>query len=189
MNKLHVILATTLDGFVASDDGGMDWIIMGDDRANYMVEAIRNPDTLMLGRASYQGFVSYWPDAPDNPRAPEVDKVIGERFNAMKKIVFSKSLEKADWQGTIILRDIVPEEIERLKAESEGGIRLEGSISIVQQLTRLRLIDEYRLMVHPVVLGSGRPLFKERVDLELTGSEQFGTGVVVLTYKLAGNSN
>ncbi|MEX2540234.1 MAG: dihydrofolate reductase family protein, partial [Trueperaceae bacterium] len=110
-------------------------------------------------------------------------------FNAMKKVVFSKSLEKADWEGTTILRDIVPDEIQKLKAESERGIRLDGSISIVQQLTRLGLIDEYRLMVHPVVLGSGKPLFKERVDLELIGSEQFGTGVMVLTYKQAANSN
>lgn len=188
MGELHVILATTLDGFVAADDGGMDWIIMGDERADYMVEAIENADTLMLGRNSYQGFVS-WRDVPNDPGASEAEKAIGERFNAMKKVVFSKSLEEADWQGTTILRDIVPEEIEKLKTDSERGIRLDGSISIVRQLTRLGLIDEYRLMVHPVALGSGRPLFEERVDLDLIGSEQFRSGVMVLTYKLAANSN
>lgn len=188
MGELHVILATTLDGFIASNDGGMDWIIMGDERADYMVEAIRNADTLMMGRKTYQGFIS-WRDVPNDPDASEAERTIGERFNAMKKVVFSKSLERADWEGTTILRDIVPEEIQRLKAESDRGIRLDGSISIVQQLTRLGLIDEYRLMVHPVVLGSGRPLFEERVDLELIGSERFGTGVMVLSYKLAANGN
>lgn len=188
MSKLHVILATTLDGFVADTDGRMDWIIMGDERADYMVEAIENADTLMLGRKSYQGFVS-WRDVPNDPGASEAEKAIGRRFNAMKKVVFSQALEKADWQGTTILRDIVPEEIQKLKAESERGIRLDGSISIVQQLTTLGLIDEYRLMVHPVALGSGRPLFEERVDLELVGSERFRSGVMVLTYERAASSD
>lgn len=186
MAKLNVILATSLDGYVASSDGGMDWIIMGDERADYMVAALRNADTLLLGRKTYEGFVSYWPDAVDNPKAPEVDKVIGERFNAMRKVVYSTTLERADWQGTSIARSIVPQEVRRLKAESEKGIRLDGSISVVQEMTRLGLIDEYQLMVHPVALGSGRPLFTERVELELYSSEHLRNGVVVLTYRPAG---
>lgn len=189
MSKLHVILATTLDGFVADDDGRMDWIIMGDERADYMVEAIRNADTLLLGRRTYEGFVSFWPHAPSNPGASEAEKAIGEQFNAMKKVVFSRSLEAADWQGTTILRDIVPAEIQDLKAQSGKGIRLDGSISVVQQMTKQGLIDEYRLMVHPIALGSGRPLFDERVDLELVGSEQFASGVMVLTYRRPAGGN
>lgn len=184
MSKLHVILATTLDGFVADSDGRLDWIIMGDDRADYMVDALDEADTLMLGRKSYQGFAAYWPHTPSDPNASAVEKTIGERFNAMHKVVFSKSLETADWRETTILRDIVPADIQRLKAESEKGIKLDGSISIVQQLTKLGLIDEYRLMVHPVALGSGRPLFDERVELVLIGSEPLSSGVVVLTYRL-----
>lgn len=76
MGNLHVILATTLDGFIADNDGGLDWIIMGDERADYMVGAIEKADTLMLGRASYQGFVS-WRDVPNNPDASEAEKAIG----------------------------------------------------------------------------------------------------------------
>src|SRR5690606_29377751 len=176
------------DGFVAGDDGSLDWIIMGDERADYMVEAIRNADTLLMGRRTYQGFASFWPDAPNNPDAAPVEKIIGGRFNAMRKVVYSTSLERADWQGTSISRSIDPAEVARLKAESEKGIRLDGSISIVQQMTRLGLVDEYRLMVHPVALGKGRPLFEERVDLELIRSEPLRSGVVVLTYGLAGAS-
>lgn len=185
MGALHVISAMTLDGFVAGADGDLGWIIMGDDRADYMAEAAGEADTLMVGRNSYQGFVSFWPTAPDNPRSSRAEKIIGERFNAMRKIVFSTSLESADWEGTTILKDINPAVIRKLKAESKEGIRLDGSISVVQQLTELRLIDEYRLMVHPIALGSGRRLFEERVDLELTSSESFGSGVVLLTYKPA----
>ncbi len=185
MGDLHVILATTLDGYVADANGRLDWIIMGDDRADYMVAALDRADTLMLGRRSYQLFLG-WRDVPNDPQATEAEKRIGRSFNAMKKVVYSSSLEEADWQGTTVYRDIVPEEVRRLKAESRKGIRLDGSISIVQRLTSLGLIDEYRLMVHPVALGSGRPLFEERVDLELTGSEQLGSGVVVLTYRPSG---
>lgn len=83
----------------------------------------------------------------------------------------------------------MPEEIQKLKEESEKGIRLDGSASIAQQLTKLGLIDEYQLFVHPVVLGSGKPLFKERVDLELIGSEQLKSGVMLLTYRLATADN
>lgn len=185
MGDLHVILATTLDGFVAAEDGSLDWIIMGDDRAGYMVEQLDRADTLMLGRKTYEGFAAYWPHDPENPDAPEVDKVIGARFNAMDKVVFSRTLEVAEWDGTRVLRSIEPEEIARLKAGSEKGIKLDGSISLVQQLTALRLIDEYRLMVHPVALGRGRPLFTERVELELVNSEPLSSGVVVLTYRPA----
>lgn len=188
MGKLNLSISTTLDGFITDNDGGMDWIIMGDERAAYFVEEIKNADTLMLGRETYQGFVS-WRDVPNKPDASEADKTIGEQFNAMKKVVFSKSLEKADWQGTTILRDIVPEEIQKLKEESKSSIRLDGSADIVQQLTKLGLIDEYHLFVHPVMLGSGKPLFKERVDLELIGSEQLKSGVMLLTYQLATGNN
>ena len=185
MGKLNSSVSTTLDGFITDDDGSMDWIIMGDERETHFVEAFKNADTLLMGRETYQGFASFWPDAPNNPKASEAEKTIGELSNAMKKVVFSKSLEKADWEGTTILRDIVLEEIQKLKEESKSSIRLDGSADIVQQLTKLRLIDEYHLFVHPVVLGSGKPLFKERVDLELIGSEQFQSGVMFLTYRLA----
>jgi len=184
MANLHVILATTLDGYIAGEGGSLDWIIMGDDRGKYMVEALDHADTLMLGRKSYQSFMGFRPLA-DDPNASPVERTIGQRFNAMRKVVYSESLETAEWEGTEIYRDIVPAEVERLKAQSEKGVRLDGSISIVQQLTRMGLIDEYQLMVHPVALARGRPLFDERVDLELTNSERLSSGVVVLTYRPA----
>lgn len=185
MGELHVILATTLDGYIADSDGGLGWIIMGDDRADYMVESLRpeRVDTLMMGRKTYQSFAAGWPATASDPHAHPAARTIGQRFNAMNKVVYSTSLQTADWSGTTIVRSIDPQAVRRLKAGSENSIRLDGSISIVQQMTNLGLIDEYRLMVHPLALGSGRPLFEERVDLRLTGSEQLGSGVVVLTYR------
>lgn len=187
MGKLNWDISTTLDGFITDNDGGMDWIIMGREREAYFVKAAKNADTLMMGRETYQGFLS-WRDVPDNPDASEAERTIGEQFNAMKKVVFSKSLEKADWEGTTIFRDIVPEEVEKIKRESQTSIRLDGSADVAQQLTKLGLIDEYRFFVHPVVLGSGKLLFKERVDLELIRSEQLKNGVMLLTYQLASDN-
>lgn len=181
MGKMHVILATTLDGFVAGADGQLDWIIMGDERADYMAEAVQETDALVLGRKSYEMFLP-WRDVPDDPETSAAEKEIGTRFNEMRKVVYSTSLESADWDGTSIRRSIEPEEVRAFKAEAEGWVRLDGSISIVQQMTQLRLIDEFRLMVHPVALGSGRRLFEERVDLVLKGAERFRSGVMVLTY-------
>lgn len=187
MGELHVIFATTLDNFVAASDGGLGWIIMGDERADYMVETLApvRTDTLMLGRKTYQGFAAGWPALARDPNASEVERYIGQRFDAMRKIVYSTTLQTADWPGTEIYNSIEPDQVRRLKAESENSIRLDGSISIVQQMTRLGLIDEYRLMVHPVALGSGRKLFEERVDLRLAGSAELASGVVVLTYRRA----
>lgn len=187
MGELHVIFATTLDCFVAGSDGDLGWIIMGDDRANYMVESLapERTDTLMLGRKTYQSFAAGWPALARDPNASEVERYIGQRFDEMRKIVYSRTLETADWQGTEIFHSIDPDQVRKLKAESKSSIRLDGSISVVQQMSKLGLIDEYRLMVHPVALGTGRPLFEDRVDLRLVGTEELASGVVVLTYRRA----
>lgn len=187
MGELHVILATTLDMFLADSAGGLGWIVMGDDRADYMVESLapERTDTLMLGRKTYQSFAAGWPVVARDPNASAVERYIGQRFDAMRKVVYSTTMTTAEWPGTELYSSIEPAEVRRLKAESESSIRLDGSISVVQQMAKLGLIDEYRLMVHPVALGSGRPVFEERVELKLTGSQELGSGVVVLTYRRA----
>ena len=141
MGKLIVTMSTTLDGFIANSDGGMDWIIMGNERVDYTIALVSSADTLLLGRQTYQDFTSYWPDAPDNPKAPEYDKTIARKFNAMKKFVVSNSLEQATWQDTTILRDIVSKNIEKLKQKSDKSI-IYGSASVVQQLTTLGWVAE-----------------------------------------------
>jgi dihydrofolate reductase len=136
-----------------------------------------------LGRKSYEWFWQFWSQAPTSLVTTPAEKVIGERFNAMRKVVYSRSLQEATWSGTSIERAIDPAAVRRIKEESVSGVRLDGSISIVQQLTSLRLIDEFRLMVHPVALGSGRRLFTQRVALQLMDSQAFSTGVMLLTYR------
>src|SRR5581483_1715032 len=100
-------------------------------------------------------------------------------LNSMRKIVYSRSLESVDWHNSTLKSDIVAEEIRKLKQETEKNIVIYGSASIVQALTNLGLIDEYRLLLHPIILGSGKPLFaniKDRVSLQLTSSTQDPSG-------------
>lgn len=186
MKKLTLTMFTTLDGFIADADNSTKWV-RGDDEdfRAYELATVSNADTLLLGGTTYRDFASVWPDAPENPKSSEWTKTYARKLNALRKVVVSKSLEEARWNDTTLLRSIVPKEIEKLKDGSKKGIVIYGSSSVVQQLTPLGLIDEYQLLVHPTVLGGGKPLFRERVDLELVKEERFKSGVILLTYQLA----
>jgi dihydrofolate reductase len=188
MRKIIVTMWITLDGFVAGPEGEMDWIseIYDEAMGNYEFDLVSAADTLMLGRGTYNSFAGSWPKVPDNPNASPGEVGYARRVNAMRKIVFSRTLAKAEWHNTTLLRDIVPEEIEKLKQEPGGDIVIYGSVSIIQALTNLGLIDEYQLLIHPFILGGGVPLFqhiKEPVRLKLVNTKTHPSGVVVLYYQ------
>ncbi|MGH8776096.1 MAG: dihydrofolate reductase family protein [Jiangellaceae bacterium] len=189
MRKLIVTMWTTLDGFIADASGEMDWLLADDQLADYEIAVVSNADTLLLGRKTYQDFVGYWPNVPSNPDAPEWERTYAAKINALKKVVLSTTLDRAEWDESEIRRDIDRDEIKALKNEPGKDILIYGSASVVQQLTNLGLIDEYQLVVHPVLLGSGRRLFddiKQRVAVKLVESEPFSSGALLLTYQLAG---
>ena len=178
---------TTLDGFIADADGELGWILGDAEMSDYEIKMVSNSDTLLLGRKTYQDFANYWAKVPDNPKAVDWEKTFANKINALKKIVFSKSLKKAEWSDSTTLKKIVPEEIKKLKKESKKGIVIYGSASIIQELTKHELIDEYQFLVHPIILEKGIPLFKDKVNLKLVKSELFKSGVMLLTYQLAKN--
>jgi dihydrofolate reductase len=123
---------------------------------------------------------------PDNPNASEGEKVYARKLNAMHKIVFSRTLESVEWNNSTLVKEIVPEEIERLKHEPGRDMLIYGSASLVRALTNLGLIDEYQVLVHPVLLGSGKPLFQDiqhQVKLKLVNTRTHPSGVVVLLYQ------
>lgn len=184
MTKMIVTMWTTLDGFIASADGELGWILGDDEMSEYEIKMVSNADTIFFGRKTYQDFAGYWAKVPDNPKADDWEKTFADKINALKKIVFSKSLKKAEWSDSTILKKIVPEEIKQLKKESKKGIVIYGSASIIQELTKHELIDEYQFLVHPIILEKGIPLFKGKVDLKLVKSEPFKSGVVLLTYQI-----
>ena len=151
----------------------------------YESDLYDSADTLLLGRTTYKIFEGYWPTAASNPATSQGDIEMAHKINNITKIVFSHSMEGVEWENSKLLKEINPEEIVKLKQEKGKNILVIGSASIVQQLTNLGLIDEYHLLLHPVVLGSGKPLFKDirqKHDLKLLEAKTFSNGVVMLRY-------
>ena len=142
----------------------------------YKFDELFASDALLLGRRTYQEFAAAWPGAPG---------AYGERINRMPKYVPTTTLQEAEWNGTL-LKDNVVEEVTRLKQESGQDILIFGSVELIHSLMQEDLIDEYRLMVFPIVVGNGKRLFQgesQQKEFKLVQSHTFGSGVVVLTYE------
>lgn len=189
MRKIISTMWVTLDGYIAGPDGEMGWVGEFFDEAMGIYEDnfVSSADTLLLGRVTYQSFAGSWPHLPDNPNASEGEKSYARKLNAMRKVVFSRTLASVEWNNSQLVKAVVPEEIEQLKQEPGRDIIIYGSASLVQTLTNLGLIDEYQILIHPVVLGSGKPLFqgiKDPVKLKLAQSQTHPSGVVLLSYQL-----
>ena len=191
MRKLIVTMWVTLDGYIAGPNGELDWVTSGYDKdmGQYEDAVVSAADTLVLGRRTYESFAGSWPKVPDNPDVSEEERTYARKVNAMRKVVFSRSLPSADWNNSTLVREIVPEEIEKMKQVPGKDMLIYGSASVVQELTNLGLIDEYQLLVHPVILGSGKSLFssiRDKVKLKLVEAKQHpASGVMLLRYELA----
>jgi len=188
LRKIIVSMRVTLDGFIAGPHGEMDWMeeFLDEALANYESELQKTVDTTLFGRVTYEGFESYWPKVALDPASPKGLVEYANQLNAMRKIVFSKTLSRVEWNNSILVKEIVPEEIIKMKQEPGRDMVIHGSASIVRTLTNLGLIDQYQLLVFPVVLGSGKPLFQDilhKVKLSLVNTKTHPSGVVVLTYQ------
>jgi dihydrofolate reductase len=190
MRKVVAIENTTLDGFADSQEGlGFEWTARAyseevDRFGNEHVRA--DVDTAMYGRATYLGMQGFWSGMLDNPDASPIERTHAEWVNNVEKIVFSTTLESADWANSRLISGNVAEELEKLKAKPGGAMAIYASPKLVHAFIDMRLIDEFRIMVHPVTLGRGTPLFhdKARLDLELVESKAFGSGAVYVRYRV-----
>jgi len=179
MRKLIAAINVTLDGFcdhtaVVPDDG----------LHQHYNDLLNNAGTILYGRITYQLMESYWPLIVKNPTGNKVENEFALIMDNIPKIVFSRTLKNVDWKNSQLKKEIIKEEILELKQQAGKNI-LAGSRSLIVTLMQLGLIDEYQLCIHPVVLGSGLPLFKnirDRVDLKLLRTETFGGGAVILYY-------
>jgi dihydrofolate reductase len=188
MRKLLAFINVTLDGYFAGPNGELDWAHRAGKDPEwdaFVAENAKSGGTLLLGRVTYEIMVSYWP----TPEAKKNDPVVAEGMNSAPKIVFSRTLDKVSWSNTKVIKGDLATEVRKLKQESGPNIATLGSGSIVSQLTQAGLIDEYQLVVHPVVIGQGKALFpdvKKMKTLKLKQSRAFGNGNVLLSYESAG---
>ena len=186
MRKLLSFMVVTLDGYYEGPNGEFDWPNVDDEFNEFALNQLNDIDTLLFGRATYEGMASYWP----TPAALEDDPAVAERMNSVDKVVFSSSLDKADWQNTTLVKENAAGTISELKRQPGKYLAIFGSPELTASLLEQGLVDELRVMVNPILLGAGKSLFRtlpDRVPLELRQTTTFSSGNVLLTYRPAGD--
>lgn len=184
MRKIIVFNLLSLDGYFAGVDGNIDWHNVDDEFNDFAVTQTKTFGTIIFGKTTYKMFEEYWPVALKDPTTSSDDRQIAQTINNIEKIVFSKSIEKVEWNNTKLLHEINPEEINKWKEMDGAPMVIFGSGTIVQQMTELGLIDEYRIMINPVILGEGKSMFEKvpMQKLKLADTKIFKSGNVLLTY-------
>jgi dihydrofolate reductase len=183
MRRLIVFNQVTLDGYIADSNGDMSWAHKQDAEWNEFVQGnASGGGELVFGRLTYELMASFWP----TPMAIKNYPVVAEGMNRMPKVVFSRTLDKASWNNTKLVKGDIAAEMRRMKTEPGPGMVIFGSGSIISQLAQEGLIDEYQIVVNPIVLGKGKSMFdglKEKLMLKRTTTRIFGNGNVLLCYE------
>jgi dihydrofolate reductase len=184
MRKIILMMSVSLDGFFEGPDRQLDWQLVDAELHGHFNEWLATAGAFLDGRVTYELMAGFWPTADQDPAATATMIEFAGIWRDMPKIVYSRTLEQAGWNATIV-RDVVPAEILDLKAQPGGDLVL-GGANLAASFIRHDLIDEYRFYVQPVVLGQGRPLFQTpdvRISLRLAETRAFGSGVVLLRYE------
>jgi dihydrofolate reductase len=184
MSKVILFNLMTMDGFFEGENGNIDWHMVDEEFNDFSVDQVEYAEGLIFGRKTYELMASYWP----TPAAIGDDPDVANHMNNISKIVFSRSLNQVNWQNTRLVKDDAVAAVRQLKAQSARDWFIFGSASLASSLIPHGLIDEYRIMVNPVILGAGRPLFQNiqaPIELKLINSRIFGNGNVLLYYKEA----
>lgn len=182
MRKLILFNMVTLDGFFEGPNRDIFWHNVDEEFNEFAIQQIDSVDMLIFGRVTYELMASYWPTS----EAIADDPLIADKMNSMPKIVFSWTLSHADWQNTRLVTGNAPEEIASLKQQPGKDLIIFGSANLAASLIQDGLIDEFRVMVNPVVLGQGTPLFqgiKDKLNLKLQQAKVFRSGNVLLIYQ------
>jgi dihydrofolate reductase len=181
MSRVIFQMMVTVDGYFEGPKREIDWHNVDEEFNQYAINLLDSVDMLLFGRVTYQLMASYWPTAA----ALKDDPVVAAKMNSLSKIVCSRTLVRAEWNNTRLIRENVEEGVKRLKRQPGKDIAIFGSSDLSVTLIRAGLIDEYRIHVNPIVLGSGKPLFQgigDRLRLKLLDWKQFSSGNVLLCY-------
>ncbi len=184
MKKIIAVEWLSLDGFFSDAENGTDWLVLGEDGQNYLLKLFHGFDTILLGQVTFKMFQDYWPKPNPADKNPQE---LTDFMNNTHKIVFSKSITKTEWNNSVVVKEIVSKDIEKMKSESAKDIVIFGSGSIVSALTKLKLIDEYIFCIVPVFLGSGKTIFNSEeaiLTLEILEAKKFEGVNMFLHYKV-----
>lgn len=179
MRKIIVSNLISVDGYFEGLNQDISWFKVDEEFFGYARNLLNNADILLFGRITYQQMAAYWPFTKDD------DAVITEKMNSLEKIVLSKTIENPEWNNTKIVSEKADEELQKIKEQPGKDIVIFGSGTIVSAFTQCKLIDEYRLIINPVILGNGSPMFRsvnERLNLKLVDTKSMANGIVILTY-------
>jgi dihydrofolate reductase len=198
MRRTLMFNHVTIDGYFAGSDGNLNWVVPDEEIDKAAVQRMPTIDTILLGRRTYELFEAYWPhalndsetaaDPHDSSRRSSTLRDMAVWINEAKKLVFSRTLKKVGWKNTSILPAIDPPAIQGMKREQGGDMIVFGSGSVVSELTKHGLIDEYQFVVNPVLLGSGKRMMESvsnSLKLELIEAKKYSSGNVVLRYTAA----
>ena len=183
MGNIVLMMSVSLDGFFEGPDHSLDWHLVDDEVHAHFNEEVARMAMFLDGRVTYELMAAFWPTADRDPASTPPVREFAGIWREMPKVVYSRTLERAGWNATIA-RDVVADEVRALKAGAAGDLAVGGAV-LAAEFMRLDLIDEYRIYVHPVVLGEGRRLFPPSTPptaLTLAGTRAFGNGVVLLRY-------
>jgi dihydrofolate reductase len=185
MRKLIVFNSVTLDGYFTDSGGDMSWAHKQDAEWNSFIKGNASGEgTLLFGRKTYELMAGYWP----TPMAMKNDPVVAEGMNKLPKVVFSRTLDKATWSNTKLVKDDLVAAVRKMKSEPGNVMVILGSGSVVSQLAQEGLIDEFQIALNPIVLGKGKTLFegvRNKLNLKLATSRTFQNGNVFLCYQPA----
>lgn len=180
MRKLFSFNMVSLDGFFEGPNRSIDWHSVDEEFNEFAVEQTSSLDMILFGRVTYQLMASYWP----TPAALADDPIIADLMNSLPKIVISRTLESVDWKNSRLISENVEDEIRKLKSQPGKDMAIFGSANLISTL--MDVIDEHRVMVSPILLRAGTPLFKHEgapVKLKLVDTRLFNSGNILLSYQ------
>ncbi len=182
MRRLFSFNMVTVDGFFEGPNQDISWHNVDSEFNEFAMAQLGQIDTLVFGRVTYEMMAAFWP----TPTALENDPEVAGLMNRTPKVVISRTLKKAEWENSRLVKDHVAEDISRLKQQPGKDIAVFGSANLLDSLIRMGLVDEHRIMVNPVILGNGTPLFKHsdaKTGMQLTQARTFKNGNVLLCYR------
>jgi dihydrofolate reductase len=185
MGNIRMYNFITLNGFFEGPGNDISWHVHGEEENMYAAEMLRRGDILLFGRITYELMASFWP----TEYAIQNDPLVAEGMNKAEKIVFSRTLEKVEWNNTKLIKENITDEIRKIKQLSDRNMTILGSGSIITQFAENGLIDEFQFMVDPIILGDGTSIFngiRNSLNLKLTQTRSFKSGIILLCYQTVG---